>query len=114
MNILVRAKNMKTTKALRDFVDSQFSKIKRLGLPIQKVQVFLENIERKDSDPHRASVQVTADIAKKGRVTVESKTHDLYKAVGEATRSLMRHLRKEKEKRVHLLRRKQRQAKNYD
>lgn len=114
MDISVHAKNMKTTKALRSFIRGQMGKIKRLGLPIQRVQVFLENVARKDGDPHRSSVQVTADIPKKGRVVVESKAHDLYKAVGEATQSLMRHLRKEKEKRIDLLRRKQRKIKNYD
>lgn len=114
MNILVHAKNMKTTKALRSFINSQIGKIKRLGLPIERVQVFVENVARKDNDPHRATVQVTADIPKKGRVVVESKAHDLYKAVGEATQSLMRQLRKEKEKRTDLLRRKQRRIKHGD
>ncbi len=111
MNVLVHAKNMKTTKALREFANEQLQKVKRLGLPIQKIQVFIENVARKDSDPHRATVQVTADIQRRGRITVESKTHDMYKAVGEAAQSLMRHLRKEKEKRIDVLRRKQRKAK---
>jgi ribosomal subunit interface protein len=111
MNILVNAKNMKTTKALRSFIREQFDKVKRIGLPVQRIQVFLDNVARKDNDPHRSSVQVTADIPRRGRVTVQSKTHDIYKAVGEATQSLMRHLRKEKEKRTDLRRRQQRQFK---
>jgi ribosomal subunit interface protein len=112
MNILVHAKNMKPTKALRAFIEAQVEKVKRLGLPLQRVQVFLENVNRKDSDPHRATVQLVTDIPKKGRVTVISKTHDLYLAVGEATKSLMRHLRKEKEKRTDNTRRLTRKIKN--
>jgi ribosomal subunit interface protein len=111
MNILVHAKNLKPTEALRSFIHSQVEKVKRLGLPIQRVQVFLENVTRKTNDPHRASVQLTTDIPGKGRVTVGSQTRDLYMAVGEATNSLMRHLRKEKEKRVDLRRRERRRDK---
>ena len=114
MNILVQAKNMKTTKALRTFIEDQLSKIKRLGLPIHRVQVFLENVTRKDNDPHRATVQLVTDIPKKGRITIESKTHDLYLAVSEATKSLMRHLRKEKEKLHDQTRRQRRKLKNGD
>jgi len=111
MDILVHAKNMKPTKALRQFIKTQVDKIKRLGLPIQRVQVFLENVARKDGDSNRASVQLVTDIPKKGRVTVASKAHDLYLAVGEATQSLMRHLRKEKEKRFDQTRRMRREIK---
>ncbi|MFH2118675.1 MAG: ribosome-associated translation inhibitor RaiA [Candidatus Paceibacterota bacterium] len=112
MNILVQAKNMKTTKALRAFIESQLDKIKRLGVPVQRVQVFLENVTRKNNDPHRATVQLVTDIPKRGRITVESKTHDLYLAVGEATNSLMRYLRKEKEKHHDQTRRQRRKMKN--
>lgn len=111
MKTLIQAKNMKPTQALRGFIDEQVSKLVRLGLPIQRVRVFLENISRKDSDPHRASVQMEVNIPKKGSVTVQSKTHDLYLGVVEATRSLIRHVRKEKEKRIDLSRRQRRRAK---
>lgn len=111
---LIQAKNMKPTQALRAFVQEQTSKLRRLGVPINRVRVFLENIARKGGDPHRASVQMEAVIPRKGVITVKSKTHDLYQGVVEATRSLMRHVRKEKEKRVDLSRQKQRRAKRRD
>jgi ribosomal subunit interface protein len=112
MKTLIQAKNMKPTQALRSFIQDQVSKLQRLGLPINRVRVFLENIARKDSDPHRASVQMEVSIPRKGKVTVQSRTHDLYLGIVEATSSLMRHVRKEKEKRVDHSRRLQRRIKN--
>lgn len=111
MKTLIQAKNMKATPALRTFIENQINKLRRFGLPIDRVRVFLENITRKSSDPHRASVQIDVDIPKKGHVTVQSRAHDLYLGIVEATNSLMRHVRKEKEKRVDVLRREQRRAK---
>jgi len=102
---------MKPTKAMRSFIKAQVDKVKRLGLPIQRVQVFLENVARKDGDPHRSTVQLITDVPQKGRITVIGKAHDLYLAVGSATRSLMRHLRKEKEKRTDNTRRLSRKIK---
>ncbi|HCR81285.1 MAG: hypothetical protein UX28_C0003G0088 [Candidatus Pacebacteria bacterium GW2011_GWA1_46_10] len=111
MKTLIQAKNMKPTRALRRFIDEQVNKVQRLGVPIARLRVFLENITRKDSDPHRASVQMEANIPGKGKVTVKSQAHDLYLAVNEAVRSLMRHVRKEKEKRISISRRKRHRGK---
>ena len=52
-----------------------------------------------------------ANIPGKGKVTVKSQAHDLYLAVNEAVRSLMRHVRKEKEKRISISRRKRHRGK---
>jgi ribosomal subunit interface protein len=112
MDILVQAKNMKATKALRAFIENQTGKLRKLGMPISRVRVFLENIARKDSDPQRASVQMEVTIPGKGKVTVKNKAHDLYLAITETVSSLTRHVRKEKEKRVDIARRKQRHAKH--
>src|SRR3989304_7091738 len=106
VNTLIQAKDMKPTQALLAFIQEQANKLQRLGLPIQRVRVYLENIGRKDSDPHRASVKMEANIPGKGKVTVQSQTHDLYLAINEAVRDLMRHVRKVKEKRIDVSRKK--------
>lgn len=112
VNTFIQAKNMKPTQALRTFIQEQVNKLPRLGLPINRVKVFLESIARKDGDPHRASVQMEAVIPHKGIVMVKSKTHDLYQGIVDATQSLMRHVRKEKEKRIDRSRRQLRRIKN--
>lgn len=112
VNTIVQAKNMKPTPALRAFIQQQVNKLPRLGLPINRVRVFLESIARKDNDPQSATVQMEAIIPRKGVITVKSKTHDLYQGVVDVTGSLMRHVRKEKEKRVDNSRRQQRRIKN--
>lgn len=111
MDTLIQAKNMKPTQALRSFIHQQTSKLQRLGVPIQRVRVFLENVARKNSDPNRASVQMEVVIPRKGIVAVKSTAHDIYLGITEATQSLMRHVRKEKEKRVDVLRQRQRRIK---
>lgn len=112
VDTLIQAKNMKPTQALRDFIQDQVSKLPRLGLPINRVKVFLENISRKSNDPQGATVQMEAVIPRRGVITVKSKTHDVYQGIVDATQTLMRHVRKEKEKRIHVSRRRQRQMKN--
>jgi ribosomal subunit interface protein len=109
MNILVQAKNGEASQALRSFIKSQLAKVEKLGVPIRQVRVFLENISRKDNDPHRASVVVDVDIAGKKKVSVRSRAHDLYQAVMEVSQDTIRQVRKQKEKKMTKLRKKQRE-----
>jgi ribosomal subunit interface protein len=108
MNILVQAKNGEATQALRSFIKNQLNRVEKLGVPIRQVRVFLENIARKDSDEHRASVKVDIEIKGKKKVAVKSHAHDLYQAVVEASKDALRQVRKRKEKDVSRLRKKQR------
>lgn len=108
MNILVHDKNGETTQALRSFIKGQIKKLEKLGVPIHQVRVFLENISRKDSDPNRASVVVDVEIAGKKKVSVKSRAHDLYKAVTDVSQDAIRQVRKQKEKDLSKLRKKQR------
>ena len=109
MDIIVQAKNKEASQALRSFIKSQLMKIKKLGVPVRQVRVFLENISRKDSDPHRASVIVDVDITGKKKVSVRSRAHDLYQAVMEVSQDTIRQVRKQKEKKMTNLRKKQRE-----
>ncbi|NCN45217.1 MAG: hypothetical protein COU63_04525 [Candidatus Pacebacteria bacterium CG10_big_fil_rev_8_21_14_0_10_36_11] len=109
MNILVHAKNGEATKALRSFIKNQIKKVEKLGVPIRQVQVFLENIARKDSDPHRASVVVDVEVAGKKKVSVRSRAYDLYQAVVDASQDVLRQVRKQKEKNLTNTRKQQRE-----
>ena len=107
MNITVHAKDLVVTEAIREFIDKQLQKVERLGVPIQKIQVYLEYIERKDTEDNRATVKIAAGTLGKKDVTVKEHSHDLYKAISKASQSLLRHIRKAKEKKVDIIRRKQ-------
>ena len=109
MDIIVQAKNKEASQALRSFIKTQLMKIEKLGVPVRQVRVFLENISGKDSDPHRASVVVDVDIAGKKKVSVRSRAHDLYQAVMEVSQDTIRQVRKQKEKKITNLRKKQRE-----
>lgn len=108
MNILVHAKNGEATQAVRSFITQQIKKLEKLGVPIRQVQVFLENIARKDSDPHRASVQVDLDVPGVKKLSVRSRAYDLYQAVVEASQDAIRKVRKAKEKHLTQTRKQQR------
>ena len=107
MNVLVHAKDVDVTDAIRDFIDKQLQKVERLGVQIQKIQVYLEFVERKEMEDNRATVQMTVGIPGKKDVTIKERSHDLYKAISKAAQSLIRHIRKAKEKKVTKVRRKQ-------
>lgn len=108
MNILVQAKNGEATQAVRSFIKHQLAKVEKLGVPIRQIRVFLENVARKDSDPHRASVVVDVEVQGKKTISVKSYAHDLYQAVVNVSQDALRHVRKQKEKKVTQLRKHQR------
>jgi ribosomal subunit interface protein len=109
MDILVQAKNGEATQALRSFIKTQLLKVEKLGVPIRQIRVFLENIARKDSDPHRASVVVDVEVKGKKTISVKSHAHDLYQAVVKVSEDALRHVRKQKEKKLTKLRKHQRE-----
>lgn len=107
MNVLVQTKDLEATGAIRQFIDDQLQKILKLGLPVKKVQAHLEYIERKNSDEHRAQVQFSVGLPGQADIVVKESDKDLYRAITKATHSLIRHLRKSKEKKVDKVRRRQ-------
>lgn len=109
MDIIVQAKNGEASQALRSFIKNQLIKVEKLGVPIRQVRVFLENIARKDSDPHRATAVVDVEIKGKKKVSVKSHAYDLYQAVVEVSQDVLRQVRKRKEKQVTRLRKRQRE-----
>jgi ribosomal subunit interface protein len=63
------------------------------------VRVYLENIERKKTDPAAAKAKVKLEIPGKD-IVVKEAAHDLYAAMTEAFKSAQRQLRKLKDKRL--------------
>jgi ribosomal subunit interface protein len=97
MQVIVQAKTLTVTGAIRAFVERQSQKLNRLGVRIGKVRVYLENVARKTSDPHRSEVRYTVEVPGKD-VVVEKKGNDLYAVINAATLGVMRQLTKLKEK----------------
>lgn len=99
MNVIIQAKSMGVTKALTTFIKKQASKLEKVHGKISKVRVSLENIARRKSDPSRAEVQYKIELPGKD-IVVKKRAVDLYEAVVDATESVIRQVRKLKEKRI--------------
>ncbi len=97
MQVIVQTKTLPVTQALRAFVERQSQKLTKLGLKINKVVVYLENVARKTSDPHRSEVRYRVEVPGKD-VVVEKKGNDLYAAITEASLRVTRQLSKLKER----------------
>lgn len=97
MNVIVQAKSMEVTKALRIFINKQAAKLGKIHSKITKVMVYVENVARRDSDPKRAEVRYKVELPGKD-IVVKRRANDLYDAVVDATDSVVRHVRKLKEK----------------
>lgn len=102
MQVIVQTKTLPVTQALRAFVERQSQRLTKMGLKINKIVVYLENVARKTSDPHRSEVRYRVEIPGKD-VVVEKKGNDLYAAITDASLRVARQLSKLKEK--HLQRR---------
>lgn len=99
MTVLVEAKNIEVTSALRMHVERQAEKLKKIGNRITDIRVFLETVPKKNNDPH--SNKVTFKVSVPGRdVVVIKQGVDMYEAVVEAARGAFRKVRKTTEKRT--------------
>jgi ribosome-associated translation inhibitor RaiA len=75
-----------------------------LGIRISKTRVFLENIGKKD-DMQNATVKYAINLPGKKSIIVKRCAADMYQAVIDATDRVSRQIRKVKEKRIALNRR---------
>lgn len=100
MKVLIYGKDLQLTTAIRNFADKQVRRrLSRLGKKVQVVRIYLENIARKDNDPHSASARCKVEVPGKNLI-IRSKAHDLYQAISLVVEAAGRKLRKTKEKRV--------------
>lgn len=99
MTVLVEAKNMEVTDALREHVTKQAQKLAKIGKRILGVRVFLETVAKKSNDPHANKVTFRVMIPGKD-VVVRKQAVDMYEAVVQAAKGSIRHVRKLAERRV--------------
>jgi len=103
MKVLVEAKNLVVTPALRKHVEAQSTKLARMGKKILEVRVFLETIAKKSNDPH--ANKVTFSISMPGKdVVVRKQAVDMYEAIIDGAKAAVRKVRKEAERRITLAR----------
>ncbi len=100
MDIIVQAKSLKVTRALREFIQRQGNKLRKLkDLKISKVTVYLEQDTKKSSDSKKVSVKYSIEIP--GRdLWVEINGYDFYDAIVDATNAALRKMRQTKEKKT--------------
>lgn len=101
MNINIQAKDLSVTKHLREFAFTQIMrKLSKFKDKILDINLYLEYIQRKSSDPKRAKVTINVNMPKKN-VVIKKNGYDLYEVVVAATDTVYRKVREEKDKRTH-------------
>ena len=98
MQVIVEAKNMTVTQAMREFIEEHAQKIQKVAHKIQAVRVFLETIPKKSNDPQANKVTFVVEVPGKD-VTVRKKAVDMYAAIVDAAHGSVRKVRKLMEKR---------------
>lgn len=100
MNVIVQAKSLKVTRALREFIQRQSNKLNKLkDLKISKVTVYLEQDTKKSTDSKKVSVKYNIEIPGKD-LWIEINGYDFYDAIVDATDAALRKMRKTKEKKT--------------
>lgn len=99
MTVLVEAKNLKVTDALRSHVTKQAAKLQKIGKSIVAVRVFLETVAKKNNDPHANKVTFKVSIPGKD-VVVRKQAVDMYEAIVQAAKGALRQVRKTAERRL--------------
>jgi len=97
MTAFVSSKNFDLTNALRQHVESQAERVKRLTKKISQIKVSLETIARKRNDPKANQAKVVLQVLGKD-IAVIKKATDMYQAINLAFHTAARHLRKSQEK----------------
>jgi ribosomal subunit interface protein len=100
MKLLIQAKDMSLTQAIRKFTANKSKKLlKKFGKKVIGIRVYLENIARKKNDPQSAQAKVQVEIPGDD-VVVESKSNDAYQAITKAINLAVRSLKKIKGKQM--------------
>lgn len=99
-DVIVQAKNLKLTRALREFIQRQSHKLSKLkDVRVSKVTVYLEQDTKKSNKTKKYSVKYSIEVP--GRALwVEINGYDFYDAIVDATDAALRKMRKNKEKRT--------------
>lgn len=100
MNVIVQSKTLAITDGLRQCIDRQARKLNKLGVKVDKVRIFLENLAKKKNDTKSAKVTYAVALPGKKEVVVMRRAADMYVAIADATNSLIRQVREQKERRI--------------
>lgn len=100
VNVIVQAKSLKVTRALREFIQRQSSKLAKLkDLKVSKVTVYLEQDTKKATDSKKVSVKYSIEVP--GRdLWIEINGYDFYDAIVDATNAALRKMRQNKERKT--------------
>lgn len=99
MNVIVQAKSLKMTRALREFIQRQSHKLEKLkDLKITKVTVYLEQDTKKSTNSKKVSVKYSIEVPGKA-LWVEINGYDFYDAIVDATNAALRKMSETKEMR---------------
>ncbi len=100
MNVIVQAKSLKVTRALREFIQRQSHKLSKLkDLKVTKVTVYLEQDTKKSTDSKKVSVKYSIEVPGKA-LWVEIDGYDFYDAIVDATNAALRKMLQNKEKKT--------------
>ncbi len=99
-DIIVQAKSLKVTRALREFIHRQSRKLEKLkDVKVTKVTVYLEQSTKKATDTKKVAVKYKIEVP--GRdLWIEINGYDFYDAIVDATDAALRKMRKAKEKKT--------------
>lgn len=99
-NVIVQAKSLKVTRALREFIQRQSRKLEKLkDLKVTKVTVYLEQDTKKSTNSKKVSVKYSIEVPGKA-LWVEIDGYDFYDAIVDATNAALRKMRQNKEKKT--------------
>jgi ribosomal subunit interface protein len=99
MTVIVEAKKMKATQAIRNFAQNQATKLQKLEKGISQIRIYLETVAKKKTDQFANIVTYRISIPGKD-IIVKKHADDMYTAIVDATQGAVRKLRKVNEKRM--------------
>ncbi|MFA6814377.1 MAG: ribosome-associated translation inhibitor RaiA [Candidatus Pacebacteria bacterium] len=99
MKVIVQAKSLKVTRALREFIERHSQKLDKLGQKVTSVRVYLELSTKKSSKSKNVLVKYKIEVPGQD-LWVEVAGYDFYDAIVDAVDAATRKLRKNKEKQL--------------
>jgi len=99
MKVIVQAKSLKVTRALREFIERHSQKLGKLGQKVTAVRVYLEQSTKKSSKSKSVLVKYKIEVPGQD-LWVEIAGYDFYDAIVDAVDAATRKLRKNKEKQL--------------
>ena len=99
MKVIVQAKSLKVTRALREFIERHSQKLEKLGQEITAVRVYLEQKTKKRSKSKNVLVKYKIEVPGQD-LWIEVAGYDFYDAIVDAVDAATRKLRRSKEKQL--------------